>query len=278
MPTPSERDPSPPVRFRDLLLGAGLLAGPANVIMQLCRPGVGYGVLESRVDSGKATLHPIKRARTTASYLAVAALGTDEERTIYRRAVDTSHAAVRSTADSPLRYSAFDPDLQLWVAACLWVGFRDAYERFGAPLDDAAWEAAYREAAVLGTTLQVPPDRWPADLAAFDRYWTDGLARVRLDEPVRRYLTDLILLRHLPFPVRLAFGRLDLFLTTGFLPPRFREEMRLPWDERRQRRFDRLTRAVRAVVSRCPPAVRRFPFNAYLADLRRRIRAGRPLV
>jgi uncharacterized protein (DUF2236 family) len=34
------------------LMGVALLAGPANVIMQLARPGVGYGVLESRIESG----------------------------------------------------------------------------------------------------------------------------------------------------------------------------------------------------------------------------------
>ena len=53
-------------------MGVGLLVGAANVIMQLARPGVGYGVLESRVESGRVDLHPIKRARTTFTYLAVA--------------------------------------------------------------------------------------------------------------------------------------------------------------------------------------------------------------
>jgi uncharacterized protein (DUF2236 family) len=42
------------------LMGVALLAGPANVVMQLARPGVGYGVLESRVESGRLDLHPIK--------------------------------------------------------------------------------------------------------------------------------------------------------------------------------------------------------------------------
>ena len=32
--------------FDDGLMGVALLAGPANVIMQLARPGVGYGVVE----------------------------------------------------------------------------------------------------------------------------------------------------------------------------------------------------------------------------------------
>ena len=62
-------------RFADNLMGPALLAGPANVIMQLARPGVGYGVLESPVQSGRVDKHPYKRARTTFSYLAVAVWG-----------------------------------------------------------------------------------------------------------------------------------------------------------------------------------------------------------
>ena len=47
------------VQYADGLVGAALLAGPANVIMQLARPGVGYGVVESRVESGRTDLLPI---------------------------------------------------------------------------------------------------------------------------------------------------------------------------------------------------------------------------
>ena len=70
-----------PTVVDDAVFGAALAAGTANIIMQLSRPGVGHGVVESPVDSGKATLHPIKRARTTFTYLAVALLGSDEDRT-----------------------------------------------------------------------------------------------------------------------------------------------------------------------------------------------------
>ena len=35
------------------LMGVALLAGAANVIMELSRPGVGHGVAESRVESGR---------------------------------------------------------------------------------------------------------------------------------------------------------------------------------------------------------------------------------
>lgn len=269
---------SPGIDLRTLVIGAGLLAGPANVVMQMALPEVGHGVVESRVDSGKATLHPIKRARTTFTYPAVAMLGTDEERTLYRRAVNRSHTQVRSTPSSPVACDAFDPDLQLWVAACLWYHFRDTYQRFVGPLDGGTWERVYRDAAVLGTTLQVPAERWPSDLPAFEQYWSDMLERLSIDDTVRRYLTDLILLRHLPPSLRWAFGRFTRFVTTGFLPPPFRDEMWLPWDARRQRWFDRLMRLVALAVRLSPPILREFPFNACLADMRWRIRTGRPLV
>jgi len=105
--------------MEDGFMGSALLAGPANVIMQLSRPGVGYGVMESRVESGRIDRHPIKRARTTFTYLAVATQGTDDQKKAFRRAVNKAHAQVYSTDESPVSYHAFDPELQMWVAACL---------------------------------------------------------------------------------------------------------------------------------------------------------------
>src|ERR1700693_1655733 len=78
------------------LMGIALLAGPANVIMQLARPGVGYGVLESRVESARVDRHTIKRARTTFTYLAVAMAGSDVQKAAFRRAVNHAHAQVYS--------------------------------------------------------------------------------------------------------------------------------------------------------------------------------------
>src|SRR6202043_4214439 len=85
----------------DTLMGMALLLGPANVIMQLARPGVGYGVMESRVESGRIDLHPIKRARTTFTYLAVAMAGTDVQKAAFRRAAHSAHAQVYPLPDTP---------------------------------------------------------------------------------------------------------------------------------------------------------------------------------
>lgn len=77
------------------------------------------------MDSGNLFKHPVKRTRTTLAYLAVAASGDPKVRKAYRRAVGRSHAKVRSTPESPVEYNAFDPELQLWVAACLYKGWED---------------------------------------------------------------------------------------------------------------------------------------------------------
>ncbi len=265
--------------IRRYLSGVGAqLAGPANVIMQLSWPGVGYGVRESRVESGSAIAHPLKRARTTFTYLAVALLGTEEERRLYRRAVNRQHAQVRSTGDSPVAYSALDPQLQLWVAACLYYGTVDLIERMHGPLDDATADRLYSYSARLGTTLQVRQDMWPADRAEFGRYWERSLAAVHIDDTIRRYLRSLTRLEHLPAPVRAVMAGPSLFWTRGFLPPMFREQMGFSWSPEEQDRFDRRLRSLGRIDDLLPTEVRIFPFNLLLWDMRRRVRAGRPLV
>lgn len=261
----------------NMTIGAGLMAGGANVIMQLAHPSVGHGVVESKVESGQLFRHPIKRSRTTFTYLVVAAQGTPEERAEFKRWVNRQHAQVRSNSSSPVSYNAFNRDLQLWVAACLYKGVEDINTYFGPKLTAEEEAVLYREGARLGTTLQVPEDMWPSDRAAFEEYWNDALKQVSIDDTVREYLYELTMLRFLPRFISLPFGPLNRFITTGFLPRRFREEMRLPWSAAQQRRFDRLMAVLGGIVRRLPPVLRKFPFNLVMWDLRQRMKAGKPL-
>lgn len=267
-----------PRSIDDAVSGVALAAGAANVIMQLSRPGVGYGVVESPVDSGKAILHPLKRSRTTFTYLAVALWGTEDERRTYRRAVNGSHVRIRSRDDSPVAYSAFDQDLQLWVAACLYRGLEDVHHAMYPDAGFRGDHGIYEACHVLGTTLQMRREMWPPDRDAFEIYWKDALGHVSIDAAVRGYLMALVDLSFMPAPIRRTLGPLHHFLTTGFLAPRFREEMHLAFTPADQRRFDRLMRGAGTVNALLPRTLRLFPANAYLAELRRRIRHGSPLV
>jgi uncharacterized protein (DUF2236 family) len=267
-----------PAGLDDTMDGLGLAAGAANIIMQLSWPGVGYGVFESRVESGRLFDHPIKRARTTLTYLAVAAVGTDEEKKLFRNGVNKAHAQVRSTEASPVKYNAFDPALQLWVASCIYRGFEDVHRALYGPIPDHAIEYFYQRGSTFGTTLQVPRDMWPADRKAFEEYWNEGLEKVRIDDVIREHLLSIAKIEFLPRPVSRVFGPVNLFFTAGFLSQLFRDRMLLSWTPKDQRRFDRLMRAIGTINKRLPVPVREAPYRLLMADLRWRIRTGRPLV
>lgn len=277
---PRQRDVPVPDGFditRFLSGRAAQLSGAANVIMQLGLPQVGYGVMNSRVIDGAIMHHPFKRARTTFTYIAVALLGSDEERAAYRRAVGRQHRQVVSRDDEPVQYRAMDPRLQTWVAACMYYGARDMHERMVGPLDAEYSRGLYCACAKFGTTLQMPADAWPADEAAFDAYWQASLAQVRIDPPVREYLTQIMTLQFLPRWLGRS-AKSSVFMTTGLLPPQFREQMGLSWSDEQQARLDTILRRQGRLDRRMPRALRMFPFNLLLWDLRRRMRKGLPLV
>ncbi|MFA1537955.1 oxygenase MpaB family protein [Actinomadura monticuli] len=260
----------------DTFSGIALAAAAANVVMQLARLPIGHGVAESKVESGRVDKHPVKRARTTLTYIAVAMLGSEDERKAMRQEVNRAHRQVR--AKEPVPYNAFDPELQLWVAACLYFGVEMIYEiLYGKPTPEEAAEL-YRYGARFGTTLQMKPELWPPDRAAFEEYWQDGVRKIEMDDVTRAYLRDLTELRFLHAPVRIGLGRFHTFMTLGFLPQPFRDELGYEWTPRDQRRFDRLTRALARANRLMPRPAREFPFNVYLHDFRRRIKSGRPVV
>lgn len=265
--------------LRKSMTGVGLLAGGANVIMQLAHPAVGYGVYESTVESGQINRHPVKRTRTTLSYLAVAGMGEDDVKAAYRKATNRSHASVKSTSDSPVKYNAFDPNLQLWVAACLYRGFEDVHNALYGKPDAESLDEMCQRCHVLGSTLQMPRDMWPSDRVTFEKYWNTALNDVHIDPTIRKYLYGIASATFVKPKILHPFiGPFMRFVTTGFLPERFRDEMELPWDPVKQRRFDRLMGSLAVVNRFTPQVIRNMPFNILLWDVRTRIKQGRSLV
>ena len=104
---------------------------------------------------------------------------------------------------------------------------------------------------------------------------------MHIDDTVREYLYPIAVSRvrgvKLPGPLQRWPESLALLITTGFLPQRFRDEMRLEWNPKKQRQFDRLMAVLRTVNNLLPRFIREFPFNVLLKDLDWRVRTGRPL-
>jgi uncharacterized protein (DUF2236 family) len=271
-------DPYAEVSVADAMDFWSFAAAAANVVMQLALPGVGYGVVESTVDSGSILKHPWKRLRTTSAYLAVAVFGSEEDRAAFREAVDGAHRQVISTAESPVKYNAFDRDLQMWVAACLFVGLEDTYKLLRGEMSAEQGEQFYRSAATLGTTLQVTEDQWPPTRVEFDEYWDQACKKVVIDPPVRDYLMELVNLRMINPLLGLPFRPLLKFLTVGFLAPVFRDALGVKWSRGRQRRFEWLFLLVAFVNRFLPVFLRQGGSFIVLADVRRRARAHSALV
>ena len=254
----------------DFVGEAVMLAGAGSAVMyQLARKEVGLGVVEHSTTLDR----PLDRLRTTLTYVYVMALGRDEERRAVAAMVDRQHAPVRS----PGRYSAFDPALQLWVAATLARTGEMIRERVFGPMDPATRERVYRESWVFGTALQVTPDAWPPTRAEFEDYWQDSVALLAPDPAVQRYARVLLSSRAVPLPLRPA-QPLQSLVTRGNLDARTRDVLALPWSPRDQVRYDRFWRLVPPVYRRIPRGVRQLPAGMVLADVRRRLRSGRRVI
>ncbi len=265
-------------QFPGIFDGIGLIAGTANVIMQLANSPVGHGVSESRVATGDIFKNPLKRTRSSLVYIVVALAGSDAEKLIYRKAVNTAHAQVYSLPESKVKYNAFDPELQLWVAGCIYWGFVDTAGKFNMKRDPARAADFYRMAAPLGTALQVRASMWPADNDEFNEYFKQGLAKIHIDDSVRIYLNRLIDLEFAHPLIRLTLRRLNRFMTTGFLPSEAREAMHLSWNADQERKFKRALAVIGSINRMMPRVIRQYPYNLLLHGFRQRVKKDLPLV
>ena len=265
-------DPDAEVSVKEAMDFWSFAAAAANVVMQLASPGVGYGVVESKVDSGSILKHPWKRLRTTSQYLAVAVFGSEADRAAFREAVDGAHRQVISTPESPVKYNAFDRELQMWVAACLFVGLEDTYKLL-ARRDDTPnrpssstaprgrWEPPCRSPRTSGPPPE--PSSTPTGMTHADG-WSSTLQSAST-------CLDLINLRMINPVLGLPFRPLLKFLTIGFLAPVFRDALGVRWSRGKQRRFEWLFLLV-AFVEPVPAGVH--PPGRQLHRPGRRAQAG----
>ncbi|MFC3849853.1 oxygenase MpaB family protein [Corynebacterium hansenii] len=256
----------------DFIGESGIYAGAgATVIYQLALYGVGKGVAEHSTTTDR----PLDRLRTTMQYVYAVSLGTEEEKRKIVRLVNKAHVPVRSERHG---YTAFDPELQLWVGATLVRNTRWFRDWIWGPENAAAEENLYREAQIFGNALQVKEEMWPGDFESFEEYWDDMLDnRISTDPEIVRYVHRLVGGRDAPWPVRLLMP-LNAFITTGILDRRVRDLFELPWSPVDERRFRLLMKTVAFVYRLVPAPLRTVPARLYMADLRRRFKGGKHVI
>lgn len=222
--------------------GALVLGGGAAILLQLADPVVGRGVAAHSAFADD----PMRRLRHTLGYVYAIGLGDAGQVRDAAGFVDRAHAGVAG---------ATDPDRQLWVAATLYRVGVDTYELLHGALDAGLADEIYAASALLGTALQVPAGRWPADRAAFERYWRDAVATLEVGDDARSVARDLLHPRRVPLWVRAGMP-LGRTLTAGLLPASVRDAYGLPW---RPRAFRRAVRAARLAARLTPRRLRELP-------------------
>jgi uncharacterized protein (DUF2236 family) len=188
------------------------------------------------------------------------------------RRVKAIHGKVRGPMSDPAggtaAYSALDPELLLWVHATLVDSALVAYDRFVAPLPAAEKARYYEETRKLAALFDIPAAAIPPSLEAFHSYTAGMLegGEIRVSATARSLARSILA----PGPPLLRpLTPLFAFVTAGLLPPQLRREYVLSWNERSEKRLDRLAMLTRKLLP-CVPAPLRFVPNARAAEKRLR--------
>ena len=262
-----------------LLLGAG----PRALLMQIAHPLIAEGVDQH----SSFREDPWSRlTATTRSYLTIVYGSGPQARAEIAR-LNRLHRSIRGPVRDPVartstdaeRYTARDPQLNLWVHATLVDSTIVAFDRWIEPLPRDRRVAYYAETRPIGRAFGVPEELLPPDLDAFEAYMAlmcgpDGpihvtptaraLAQVVLHPPLAPIADQVLpapvapwaaaLLRAIP---PLAYDW-TLWPAIALLQADLREEFGLEWSAGRHLVADWLLRSWQAWRPILPPAFRQF--------------------
>jgi uncharacterized protein (DUF2236 family) len=213
------------------------LSGPRTLLMQAAHPVAfaGFFAHTGALDD------PYGRLQRTVRVLGLIGFGDKREAQAATRRVREIHttihgelprAAGRFPAGTP--YSAEDPELLLWILACMADSALVVYERYVRSLSRAERDGFWQDYKVVGREFGLCDADLPDAIEDFDDYMRDMVSGDDL------YVTDearelgLQIVMRPPVPLH-ARPMLELanFATIGLLPPRIRRMYGLSWDPAR---------------------------------------------
>jgi uncharacterized protein (DUF2236 family) len=248
-----------------ILFGAG-----RALLLQLAHPHVAAGVDEH----SDFQHNPFKRLQGTLEAVYTMVFGPAELAEGVGRRIRRLHDFVTGPA-----YRANDPANLLWVHATLLDSALSCYERLVAPLTGDDREVYYQEMTVVAERFGCPRAAQPPNFAAFAAYWDEQVRSIEVSDTGRTLARDIVSPRlpwklHVPLAPALGLQRL---VAVGSLPAPLREQFGFAWDDRRQRRLDRIDAAVRRTNRVVPRAVRVTPVHLHgrflLHQARKHVRA-----
>jgi uncharacterized protein (DUF2236 family) len=154
-------------------------------------------------------------------------------------------------------YSAFDPELMMWVTAPLFDSAQVLYETFVRHLSSAEREQLYSETVTWGELFGMPREAMPPSYREFRDWWPGVLS----DEGI--FLTDaargvgLNIALRMPAPAALRPAmRMAGFLIVGSLPASVRDSYGLRWTRAEQLAYDASALSLRRARPLVPASLR----------------------
>lgn len=239
------------------------LLGPRAAVLQNMLPSLGQGVEDHSVWFAET----LARLRRSIPPILGTVYGPDPEAT--GRRVRDFHTSIKGRLPDGRPYSALNPDTYYWAHATFVEHVITATETFIRPLTLAEKDRLIGESVTWFERYGVSARGIPATWAEFEAYWDDALDHRLVAHRTAAYGVGYTIKgwprpKRVPRPVWWVVSRpLDAVsssLTIGGLPPRAREILGLPWDDTRERRYQRFARTVRAL----DPVYRRLPARARL--------------
>jgi uncharacterized protein (DUF2236 family) len=213
------------------------LAGPRTLLLQATHPVAFAGFF---AHTG-ALDEPYDRLARTAQVMDTIMFGSRDRAHRMTRRVRAMHRRVRGELREPAGrfpagtpYSADDPDLLLWILACMADSALVVYQRYVRSLSRAERDAFWQDYKVVGREFGLRDADMPAEIEDFERYMT---AMVEGDDlfvtpPARELALQIVMRPPVPLHAR-PMLEVANFVTVGLLPARVRRLYGLSWDPAR---------------------------------------------
>jgi uncharacterized protein (DUF2236 family) len=202
------------------------LSGPRALLMQATHPVAFAGFF---AHTG-ALDEPYERLNRTALVMDTIAFGPRAEADRMTRRVRAMHRRVRGEVDG-IPYAADDPDLLLWILACLVDSALLVYQRYVGPLTRDERDAYWQDYKVIGNLFGLADEHQPETIEDFEEYMAQMLTGdvLHVSDEARELAIKIVM--NPPVP-RLALPLLKgaNFATTGLLPERLRRDYGFGWD------------------------------------------------
>lgn len=205
----------------------GLLFGPAAVLLQIAHPRVAQGVADHS-DFRSDAMGRLRRTLSTVNRIAFGTLA-DAERMQDHLAQVHGRVKGRTSEGMPgaRGYSAFEPELLLWVLATLIDASIKGHEWVWGSLNETRRQNLYADFRLFGTYFGLAEDFGPTDYSDFADYFNEMLASDVLgSHPLSAEVAAAVVRPQQPLRDRLLGSVVD-FLPIETVPASIRERLGL---------------------------------------------------